>query len=94
MTNLFKVMYISYTKSNVSNRMLVLIGLCFVELHSYSINAMCEIVPTTIPLKKPLHIVKGVVVIFREVFSIRLIIHPVIHPWMASYKEENLGINK
>jgi hypothetical protein len=33
--------------------MLVLIGLCFVELHSCSINAMWEIVPTAIPLKKP-----------------------------------------
>ncbi len=53
MTNLFKVVYISYTKSIVSNRMLVLIGLCFVELHSCSINAMWEIVPTAIPLKKP-----------------------------------------
>ncbi len=38
-----------------------------------------------------LHIVKDVVVVFREAFhpSIR----PVIHPWMASYREENPGRN-
>jgi hypothetical protein len=37
-----------------------------------------------------LHIVKDVVVIFRAAFSIR----PVIHPWMASYREENPDRNK
>jgi hypothetical protein len=39
-----------------------------------------------------LHIVKDVVVVFREAFhpSIR----PIIHPWMTSYREENLGRNK
>jgi hypothetical protein len=45
-----------------------------------------------------LHIVKDVVVIFREAFShdlsIHPSIHPVIHPWMASYREENPGRNK
>jgi hypothetical protein len=48
--------YISYTKPNVSNRMLVLIGLCIVELHSCSINAMCEIVPTAVPFKRPYYV--------------------------------------
>jgi hypothetical protein len=45
-----------------------------------------------------LHIVKDVVIIFHEVFSRDPFIHssirPVIHPWMASYKEENLSRNK
>jgi hypothetical protein len=35
-----------------------------------------------------LHIVKDIVVIFREAFSSR---DPSIHPWMASYREENHG---
>jgi hypothetical protein len=47
---------------------------------------------------KTLHIVKDIVVIFRKAFSRDLSIHPsiclVIHPWMASYREENPGRNK
>jgi hypothetical protein len=35
-----------------------------------------------------LHILKDVV------DEMKLSIHPVIHPWMASYKEENPGRNK
>jgi hypothetical protein len=39
-----------------------------------------------------LHIVKDVMVVFREAFhpSIRL----VIHPWMASYRERNIAKKK
>jgi hypothetical protein len=39
-----------------------------------------------------LRVLKDVVVVFREAFhpSIR----PVIHPWMASYREKNSGRNK
>jgi hypothetical protein len=32
-----------------------------------------------------LHIVKDVVVVFSEAFSIHPSIRPVSHPWMASY---------
>ncbi len=39
-------------------------------------------------------IIKDVVVVFREAFSIHPSIRPIIHPWMASYKEENTGKNK
>jgi hypothetical protein len=41
-----------------------------------------------------LHIVKDVVVVFRETFSIHPSIRPVIHPWMASYREKNPNRNK
>ncbi len=40
----------------------------------------------------PLHIVKDVVDEMK--FSIHPSICPVIHPWMASYREENPGRNK
>jgi hypothetical protein len=39
---------------------------------------------------KQLHIVKDIVV----KLSIHPYISPVIYPWMASYREENLGRNK
>ncbi len=41
-----------------------------------------------------LHIVKDVMVVFGEAFSIHPSVRPIIHPWMASYMEENLGRNK
>jgi hypothetical protein len=39
-------------------------------------------------------IMKDVVIVFRETFFIHPIICLAIHPWMASYKEENPDRNK
>jgi hypothetical protein len=44
---------------------------------------------------KSLHIVMDVMVVFHEAFpSIHPSLRLIIHPWMASYKEENPGKKK
>jgi hypothetical protein len=50
--------------------------------------------PALMLVEKLLHIVKDIVVVFREAFSIYPSVRPVIHPWMASYREENPDKNK
>jgi hypothetical protein len=44
--------------------------------------------------RDPLHILKDVVVVFREAFFIMWLVHPsillIIHPWMASYRKKIL----